>query len=119
MSIAKTVSAAIRRYGNSVDIICGEKTVSCKAFVEPLRRRRRMYVNDARFPIGYFDDEYKLYIGDKKYPFESDKDYFVRHDSTVYTVVTSEDFVVGDESIYIWAILMPKRELEVDGYDAN
>ena len=34
-----------------------------------------------------------------------------------YTVVTGEEFIVGDDEVYVWAILSPKKDCKEDDYD--
>ena len=111
------LSRMLRRYGNTVTINQGGRTEVTRAFVQPLRRRHRLYINDKVGVSGYFDNAYRLYIGDRNH-------HFVYGDGTVitcmgeaYTVVTSEEFFVCDEEVYVWAILSPKNRTKEDDYD--
>ena len=107
----------LSRYGNTVSITRGGRTEVTRAFVQPLRRRHRLYINDKVIPAGYFDNAYRLYIGDKHYRFSYGDGAVVTCKNIEYTVVTAEEFVVGDEVAYIWAILCPKKDLKEDDYD--
>lgn len=117
MSISAYIKTALRRYGNTVTIRRNGRTGVTKAFVQPLRRRHRLYINDKVIPAGYFDNAYKLYIGDCRHRFSYGDDTLVTCMGKSYTVVTSEDFAVGDEDVYHWAILSPMKELKEDDYD--
>ena len=44
MSIFGSIKETIKRYGNSVTIVEGDKKYSVTAFVEPLRYKNRVYV---------------------------------------------------------------------------
>ena len=117
MSVMTYLRAALSRYGNTVTISCDGRSVTAKAFVQPLRRRHRLYINDKVVPDGYFDNAYRLYIGDSRHRFSDRDGTVITCKGTAYTVVTSEEFIVGDEEVYVWAILMPKTDAKEDDYD--
>ena len=104
------------RYANSVTITRGGRTEAANAFVQPLRRRHRLYINDKTIPAGYFDNAYRLYIGDKRHHLSHGDVVTISCSGDAYTVVTSEEFIVGNEIAYIWAILKPQNRME-DDYD--
>lgn len=106
---------ALIKFGNTVRIFRGGRAKVSKAFVQPLRRRHRLYINDRYVPAGYFDNRYLLYIGPGSLPLEDGMR--VECGDTVYTVVTSEIFAAHDENIYVWAILMPVSKCEEGYYD--
>ena len=109
--------SALRRYGNTVVIDRSGRAETVRAFVQPLRRRHRLYINDRYIPAGYFDNRYLLYIGPPDQFLDTgDK---VSCLGTEYSVVTAEMFAVRDENVYVWAILMPVVEAEEDYYDDN
>ena len=106
---------ALVKFGNTVRIKNGGRTEVIKAFVQPLRRRHRLYINDRYIPAGYFDNRYLLYIGPGDHPLEDGM--HIRCRGIGYTVVTAEIFVAHDEDIYVWAILMPESRGKEDYYD--
>lgn len=107
----------LQRYGNTVTITRGGRAEVVHAFVQPLRRRHRLYINDKVIPAGYFDNAYRLYIGDRRHQFSYGDGAELSCNGESYTVVTAEEFIVGDEASYVWAILRPKKELKEDDYD--
>lgn len=111
------LTGLLKRYGNTVRITRGGRTETVHAFVQPLRRRHRLYINDKVIPAGYFDNAYRLYIGDKNHHFSYGDGAVLICGGEAYTVVTAEEFVVGDEIAYVWAILRPKKDLKEDDYD--
>lgn len=115
MRMAGYLEHALKRFGNTVRILRGGRTVVSKAFVQPLRRRHRLYINDRYIPAGYFDNRYLLYIGSPRYPLDTGMR--ICCSGTDYTVVTAEEFTAHDEDIYIWAILMPVSDAKEDYYD--
>lgn len=111
------LSGILSRFGNTVSITRGSRTKVTRAFVQPLRRRHRLYINDKVIPAGYFDNAYRLYIGDRDHHFSYGDGSVVSCNGEDYTVVTAEEFIVGDEVAYIWAILRPKKLMKEDDYD--
>ena len=111
------LTGILRQYGNTVSITRGGRTEVTSAFVQPLRRRHRLYINDKVIPAGYFDNAYRLYIGDKYHHFSYGDGAVITCNGEEYTVVTAEEFVVGNEVAYIWAILRPKKVTKEDDYD--
>lgn len=117
MRIRSPFQSVLRRYGNTVFIRKNGRTEAAKAFVQPLRRRHRLYINDKVVPTGYFDNAYKLYIGDRSHRFSYGDGSVIVCKGEEYTVVTCEEFIVGNEEVYVWAILSPKKDLKEDDYD--
>lgn len=108
------LSRALARYGNTVTITHGGRAKTVKAFVQPLRRRHRLYLNDKTGPAGRFDNSYKYYIG-SQYLAEGDV-LRLECSNEEYVVVISEEYIVSDKPVYVWAILRPKNAQE-DDYD--
>ncbi len=117
MKSSAYLSGMLRRYGNTVTITRGGRTEVTKAFVQPLRRRHRLYINDKVGVSGYFDNAYRLYIGDRYHHFDYGDGTVITCMGDEYTVVTSEEFFVRDEEVYVWAILSPKNSTKEDDYD--
>lgn len=115
MRYGNYLDRALRKFGNTVRIRRDGRTEVTKAFVQPLRRRHRLYISDRYIPAGYFDNRYLLYIGPPDYPLDTGMR--VRCLNTSYTVVTAEEFTAHDEDIYVWAILMPVALGKEDYYD--
>ena len=115
MRLTSYFDRALIKFGNTVLINRGGCTEVCKAFVQPLRRRHRLYINDRYIPSGYFDNRYLLYIGPCSHPLDTGM--LLRSKGVLYSVVTAEEFAAHDEDIYVWAILMPVTKAEEGYYD--
>lgn len=115
MKLTGYLDRALNKFGNTVRISRGGRTEVTKAFVQPLRRRHRLYINDRYIPAGYFDNRYLLYIGPGDLPLKDGTRILCK--GTWYTVVTEEIFAAHDENIYVWAILMPECRYKEDYYD--
>lgn len=103
------------RYGYTVFITKGGRTKAAKAFVQPLRRRHRLYINERYIPAGYFDNRYLLYVGSPDHPLEEGTRVVCGGEG--YRVVTAEEYGAHNETVYIWAILMPESKCTEDYYD--
>lgn len=115
MKLRGYLDGVLERFGYTVLITKGGRTRSAKAFVQPLRRRHRLYINERYIPAGYFDNRYLLYIGSPSCPLdENDR---VVCGGTGYRVVTAEEFGAHNEAVYVWAILMPESGCTEDYYD--
>ena len=110
MSMASSVTAMMRRYGSAVCIRRGEERLYARAFIQPLRRRHRLYINDKYTPAGYFDNAYSLYLGESAHELLAGDIVDDGHGS--FSVITGETFSVSDEPLYVWAILSPLYEEE-------
>ncbi len=115
MKLTSYLDRALKKFGNTVIITRDGCTEVAKAFVQPLRRRHRLYISDRYIPAGYFDNRYLLYIGSCKNPLDTGMR--VRCDRIFYRVVTAEEFTAHDEDIYVWAILMPESKAKEGYYD--
>ena len=109
----------LNRYGETVEVYGSLGRVKARAFIQPLRRRHRLYINDKVIHAGYFDNSCKLYIGSPNDGYTLKEGTIIRSKAQDYVVMTSEDYVVGDETVYIWAILRLKNDLEEDDYDVS
>ena len=116
--ITGSLRDALRRYGSTVTIINGQKSETAKAFIQPLRRRMSPYINERLIPAGYFDRTYRLYIGDRIHKVKTNVT-TVCCKGTEYTVIADEEYLVGGEPVYRWAILRPKNPIEEDDYDVT
>ena len=97
----------LKRYGSWITITRGDSVIRAKAFIQPLRSRARPYLNTRMLARGYFDNGYMIYIGDCRYPFVYGDGAVITHLGTDYTVERSEVFTLGDEAIYVRAVLCP------------
>ena len=111
------LARALKKYGNTVTVTRGGVTRTAKAFVQPLRKVNRLYLRDRYTPAGFFDNCYRLYIGDPKIPLCYGDSAVIGFAGDRYSVVNAENYLVGDESLYIWAILRKIGDTEEDDYD--
>jgi hypothetical protein len=108
---------ALRRYGTDVKIRQNGRTEAAKAFVQPLRRGQSLYLGDKEIPAGHYDETYRLYIGDRRIPLSYDGRTLVECKGKTYTVIAEDEYILGNETLYIRAILREKNPLKEDDYD--
>ena len=114
--IQEKIRRMLERYGDPVSIKNGSCAKTAKAFIQPLRHRAYPYINEKLIPAGLFDKSCKLYIGEKSNRLKAGES-TVCCNGTEYTVVADEEYLVGGEPLYVWAILRPSHSLEEDDYD--
>lgn len=117
MSVKDSISRVIATFGSSVSVERKDRRIETKAFVQPMRRRHRPYINEKALPAGYFENGYRLYVGEADVPlFQSD---IIKMGNERFSVVMSEGFFFRDENLYIWGILQEAAPLEEDDDDTT
>lgn len=111
------LSSALKRYGNTVTIIRGGRIETTRAFVQPLRRRHSLYISNKVTSVGNSYQNYRLYIGDCAHRFSFGDGTRIVCKGIEYTVVASEEYIVANDEIYVWAILLPVTASKEDDYD--
>lgn len=110
------------KYGRSTKLIT-EKNVTTvleyKSFLQPLRYKNKLYLRGKYTEIGKNGEDYYLYIGPAEYDISAVDAFNVRLviGETDYVVYRTEKHYIGDEVIYIWAIVRPVIADTGDGSD--
>lgn len=83
-----------------------------RAFIQPLRYKNKMYLEDKRVPLGIGDMSYYLYLGPAEHDLSEldDDEYIVRTDGEKFFVTRAERLYVSDTVAYIWAVLKRIKE---------
>lgn len=118
MSIFSSIKETIKRYGNDVIIVDGDKKTKAKAFVEPLRYKNRVYVGGKYRLLGLDRDEKYLYVGCAENSLKEQCSVIEMQDSK-YIVKRCETYYVKDYPIYVWAILAPYGDDLEDDYESD
>lgn len=112
MKPRRQVEACIARWGQAVTAIDGEESISFSAFIQSLRYKNKMYLNDVATPIGGFNQDYYLYIGPAQPMLQGAPGHTVLESGgKQYLTVKAEAVCLGTEVCYVWAVL---RRLEED-----
>lgn len=118
MSIFGSIKDTIKRYGNNITIVEGDKKNKTKAFVEPLRYKNRVYVGGKYRLLGLDRDEKYLYIGYAENSLKEQCSVIEMQDCK-YIVKRCETYYVKDYPIYVWAILTPYGDDLEDDYESD
>ena len=103
----KYIFDAIEEYGRTVEIISPEMTTkTTKAFIQPLKYKNSSYITDKYTNIGKIDNSNFLYIGKNDVRLDLYSiNTIVKTNEESYIVKRAQKVCVGDEIVYIWAIL--------------
>ena len=98
--------------------VCGRNVQLCSldeswqseiynAFVQPLRYKNKMYLDDLHLDAGVEDMGYYLYIGPKEHDLTAllPQHGFLKTADVKYSIIKSEKVYYADDVLYIWAIL--------------
>lgn len=93
-------------YGRKVNVHDSGYLATCKAFIQPLRYKNKMYLDGIYTEIGFNSQGHYLYIG----PPEPDltqisESGYLSADGTMYRIDRAERVYLGEKIFYIWAII--------------
>ena len=104
MNTIKKVERVLNRFGRTVNFP-DSPTNTWKALIQPLRYKNKMYLRGIPTDIGYSDDGYYLYVGPADRSLVGNDDLRIETDDCGYIVDKTESVFIGNEAIYIWAII--------------
>lgn len=84
------------------------------AFIQPLRYKNKMYLEDKRVPLGIGDMSYYLYLGPAEYDLTAvdEDEYMLRTDNESFFITRAEKLYFSDSVSYIWAVIKRSKEEE-------
>ncbi len=97
----------IDKFGKSIEVWPkNNDIIYTKAFIQPLRYKDQMYMGGKCIDIGYLNGNSYLYIGNKNlrldlYPFNT----LIKTAEENYVVKRAQAVYIGDDILYVWAIL--------------
>ena len=112
-----SVKENIEKFGQSVRFIMSNpeaENVTTKAFIQPLRQVSRSYQWENYLDSGLVDLSNYVYIGPYDVRIDTfPKDTVLESKGKKYTIQTVDTVNIGDETIYIWAVLQICTEEEL------
>jgi len=113
-----TLNRLFDRFGRYVRLVSVDGTYQgdlYKAFIQPLRYKNKMYLDDKRVPIGIGDMSYYLYLGPARQDLtDVDNDeYMIETDYESYYITRAEKLWFSDSDVYIWAVIRRVKEEQV------
>lgn len=118
MNISRSADKIIKRYGCSVTVENGDRSVSARAFVQPLRYRYRENAGGKRHISGRKKSSSFLFVGTADISLEADVS-VIQMQGRKYIVKRCETYFVKDCPVYVWAVLSPFGAALEDDYEQN
>lgn len=113
---SRRIGGMIERYGRRVQIEENGVLKKTRAIIQPLRYKNKMYVSGSFLPPGFADGGHYLYLGNAWARLDLlPADTLIRTDEESYLLKRGEKVLLGDEILYIWAILQSYVEDAFEG----
>ena len=98
--------AVFGKYAQKVNVHDAGTVKTCKAYIQPLRYKNKMYLDGIYTEIGFNSQGHYLYIGPPAPDLTSLTDSgYISADGTSYRIDRAEKVYMGEEVFYIWAII--------------
>lgn len=112
-----TLDRLFEQYGRTVRVASSDDSwqgAQFRAFIQPLRYKNKMYLEDKRVTLGIGDMSYYLYLGPAVHDLSAldNEEYVVKAGEDRYSVTRAEKLYYSDSAVYIWAVLRRIREEE-------
>lgn len=107
MSIYKSVTLMIKKYGGDVAVRCqGEKTLS-RAIIQPMLYKNKMYLGGDMPDAGWFDGGHYMMIAPADISITDYRHTVIDYMGSSFVIKRSEVVSADDTPLYIWAVLTP------------
>ena len=105
------------KYGRTVRVISYDESWQgelYRAFIQPLRYKNKMYLEDKRVALGIGDMSYYLYLGPAGHDLSvlDADEYMLKSGNEKYIVTRAERLYYSDGIAYIWAVIKRVKEEE-------
>lgn len=115
-----SVNTMIKQFGRDVCLRMDDGWTSGKytAFLQPLKSKNRTYFEGIQTNIGFSGSDYYLYIGPTNHNLCAlPKDAWLEDiDKTKYYICKAEKMFLGNNFIYVWAVLKKFEEIDYEEY---
>lgn len=103
--IQNTTAALMEQYGQDIEVLRAEETVSARAFLQPMLTNRKQEQH-LPTPLGVRREDCFLYLGEAAVEVKAGRDK-VRWEDKVFLVQSAHPIRVGKEISHWWAVLVP------------
>ncbi|MBR5498145.1 MAG: hypothetical protein IKV76_09230 [Clostridia bacterium] len=103
----------INRYGRSVDVcdVRGKVVQKMNCFIQPLRYKNKMYMQDTPTDIGFDHSGYCLLIAPPWFDKTAMGEYgYIVAGNRHYHVDRCDEIYFGSDVLYVWAVLREKND---------
>lgn len=105
MSIQKNISKMLQKYGSDVTVKDKLGSFEIKAIIQPLMYKNKMYLGGSELSAGYYDAGHYLMIASCSDFVRDYRSAVITCNSESYTIKRSERVHLGEDDLYIWAVL--------------
>ncbi len=111
MNIRKSVDRVLKAIGSEYLVNCDGVESKVIAVIQPMRYKNKLYIEMPRAELGFKDTECFLYLGSPSVDFTANGfNTVISSNSRSFNVSRAEQIKMGDETVYIWAVLSPRIE---------
>ena len=109
MNFKSSVEKLFDQLGTDVRLIIRGRIVDTRAVLQPMRYKNKMYLGIKRNEMGFSDSECFLYLGPAEPSFVGEElETTVWSDGASFNVSRADRVLIGNETVYIWAVLTPR-----------
>ncbi len=116
MEIREKIKQGMERWGQRVSLTDGHSWngMPYRAFLQSLRYKNKLYLNEIQTPLGAAAQDYYLYIGPYDHALQdtAGHKYLLRRDKELFEVIKTEQIYGGDTVCYNWAVVRRMEEAE-------
>lgn len=107
MALREKIKTAMENHGQRIYIHDGKVlSMPYNAFIQPIRYKNRMYLQDVSTVVGRDSKDYFLYIGPYDRAIDQENHNLVIESNSIkYSVVKSQPVRFDDQIVYIWAVI--------------
>lgn len=115
MTRCGAIDLMLEHYGKPVQVrAAGGESADARAIIQPLGYKNKNYPDEAYLPGGYFDSSHYLYIGPVSRRLDQMTGAEILSDERDYLVRRAHCVAMGDELLYVRAVLQEKSKEEAD-----
>ena len=104
--ICETVNSLMRQYGQEVEVIRAEETVSARAFLQPITNKQKQEVQYLPTPLGLRREDRFLYLGQPQVELKAGETR-VGWNGQMFDIQSAHPIYVGRGLSHWWAVLGP------------
>ncbi|MBO4339588.1 MAG: hypothetical protein K5755_03040 [Clostridiales bacterium] len=113
-----TLDRLFDKFGRSVRVTSVDESWQgdlYRAFIQPLRYKNKMYLEDKRVPLGIGDMSYYLYLGPASFDLTTvdEDEYMLKSGNEKFFITRAEKLYFSDSVCYIWAVIKRFKEEEL------
>lgn len=113
----KIITDLITRFGCNISVSAGSSTDECRAFIQPLRYKNKLYLDGTSLTQGLYGGSYCLLIAPPDLRLDGAAEDYVIECKAMnkrFTVKKTDTYYFNDTPLYLWAVLGEYNNSEED-----